>query len=181
MTPHGVPREGVRRRDAHHHWLIEGGETSAESTLAATSDRVRLRADGRILDELKTVWRDGIAQLLFEPIEFIEKLAAIIPRPAVNLLMPTALSWKPHGLQGRRPQGVVPGARARDRRVVAGPRHRQDRPEDRRPVAAVRVLRGPAHGQRAPRRPPHRGAGGEGHHPALPADAGPPRPGPSGR
>jgi hypothetical protein len=42
-------------------------------------DRVRLRADGRILLTLKTVWRDGTAQLLFEPIEFMEKLAAIIP------------------------------------------------------------------------------------------------------
>jgi hypothetical protein len=50
-------------------------------------DRVRLRADGRILLTLKTVWRDGTAQLLFEPIEFMEKLAAIIPRPAVNLLI----------------------------------------------------------------------------------------------
>jgi Putative transposase len=50
-------------------------------------DRVRLRADGRILVDLKTVWRDGTAQLLFEPIEFMEKLAAIIPRPAVNLLI----------------------------------------------------------------------------------------------
>jgi Putative transposase len=43
--------------------------------------------DGAILVELKTVWRDGTAQLLFEPIEFMEKLAAIIPRPAVNLLI----------------------------------------------------------------------------------------------
>jgi len=32
-----------------------------------------------VLVELKTVWRDGRAHLLFEPIEFLEKLAAIIP------------------------------------------------------------------------------------------------------
>ena len=51
-------------------------------------DRVRLRADSRILVDLETVWRDGTAQLLFEPIEFMEKLAAIIPRPAVNLRLP---------------------------------------------------------------------------------------------
>jgi hypothetical protein len=50
-------------------------------------DRVRLRADGRLLVDLKTVWRDATAPLLFEPIEFMEKLAAIIPRPAVNLLI----------------------------------------------------------------------------------------------
>jgi hypothetical protein len=37
--------------------------------------------------ELKTVWRDGTSHLLFEPIEFMEKLAAIIPRPTVNLVL----------------------------------------------------------------------------------------------
>jgi len=40
-------------------------------------DRHRLRADGRVLVELKTVWRDGTSHFLFEPIEFLEKLAAI--------------------------------------------------------------------------------------------------------
>jgi putative transposase len=50
-------------------------------------DRVRFRADGRVLVELKTVWRDGTSHVLFEPIEFLEKLAALIPRPAVNLLL----------------------------------------------------------------------------------------------
>jgi hypothetical protein len=49
--------------------------------------RVHLRADGRVLVELKTVWRDGTSHLLFEPIELLEKLAAITPRPAINLLL----------------------------------------------------------------------------------------------
>jgi hypothetical protein len=33
------------------------------------------------------VWRDGTSHLLFEPIEFMETLAALIPRPAVNLVV----------------------------------------------------------------------------------------------
>ena len=33
------------------------------------------------------MWRDGTSHLLFEPIEFLERLAALIPRPAVNLLL----------------------------------------------------------------------------------------------
>jgi len=37
--------------------------------------------------KLKTIWRDGTSHFLFEPIEFLEKLAAVIPRPAVNLLL----------------------------------------------------------------------------------------------
>jgi hypothetical protein len=40
-------------------------------------DRVHRQADGRILVALKTVWRDGTSHLLFEPIELLEKLAAI--------------------------------------------------------------------------------------------------------
>ena len=40
-----------------------------------------------VLVELKTVWRDGTSHLLFEPIEFMEQLAAIIPRPTINLVL----------------------------------------------------------------------------------------------
>ena len=34
---------------------------------------------------IKTVWRDGTSHFLFEPIEFLEKLAAIIPPPRGEL------------------------------------------------------------------------------------------------
>jgi hypothetical protein len=44
-------------------------------------DRLRLRADGRVLVKLKTLWHDATSHLLVEPIEFLQKLAAIIPRP----------------------------------------------------------------------------------------------------
>jgi hypothetical protein len=88
--------------------------------------RVHLRADGRVLVELKTVWRDGPSHLLFEPIELLEKLAAITPRPAINLLLyhgvlcslaragrplrpPRA---RPAGARGRRPPPAAPAPRA---------------------------------------------------------------------
>ena len=48
-------------------------------------DRVRLRADGRVLIELKTAWRDGTSHLVFDPIEFLEKLAANHP-PAGGII-----------------------------------------------------------------------------------------------
>jgi hypothetical protein len=54
--------------------------------------RVQLRADGRVLVTLKTVWRDGTSHLLFEPIEFLEKLAAIIPAPRSTSSCITAFS-----------------------------------------------------------------------------------------
>ncbi len=50
-------------------------------------DRLRLTGDGRIRLTLKTPWADGTRHLLFEPLEFLEKLAALIPRAHVNLIL----------------------------------------------------------------------------------------------
>ena len=36
---------------------------------------------------LKAEWADGTTHLLFEPIEFLEKLAALTPRPRINLVV----------------------------------------------------------------------------------------------
>ncbi len=35
---------------------------------------------------LKQAWRDGTTRLVFEPLDFLGKLAALTPRPAINLL-----------------------------------------------------------------------------------------------
>jgi hypothetical protein len=50
-------------------------------------DRLRRTGDGRIRLTLKTPWADGTRHLLFEPVEFLEKLAALIPRSHVNLVL----------------------------------------------------------------------------------------------
>ncbi len=50
-------------------------------------ERLRQRTDGRVLLELRKAWRDGTSHLLFEPMEFLEKLAALTPRPEVHLLL----------------------------------------------------------------------------------------------
>src|SRR2546428_598618 len=42
-------------------------------------ERLRLRSDGRIALELKTAWRDGTRELVFEPLELLERLAAMTP------------------------------------------------------------------------------------------------------
>ena len=62
----------------------------------------------RVLVELKTVWRDGTSHFLFEPIEFLEKLAALIPLPGVNLLLSHGVlasraRWRSHVLTYGRP------------------------------------------------------------------------------
>ena len=57
---------------------------------------------------MTALWRDGTSHLLFEPIEFLEKLAAIVPRPAVNLVLyhgvlaPHA-RWRAHVVRYGRP------------------------------------------------------------------------------
>jgi hypothetical protein len=49
--------------------------------------RLRRLADGRVRLELKRPWSDGTTYLLFEPVEFLEKLAALTPRPEINLVL----------------------------------------------------------------------------------------------
>jgi hypothetical protein len=35
--------------------------------------------------ELKTPWRDDTTHILFEPLDFISTLVALVPKPRVNL------------------------------------------------------------------------------------------------
>jgi hypothetical protein len=50
-------------------------------------ERLRLRGAGRVALELKRAWHDGTRELVFEPLEFLERLAAMTPRPEANLLI----------------------------------------------------------------------------------------------
>jgi putative transposase/transposase-like zinc-binding protein len=69
-------------------------------------ERLRLRYDGRVALELKTAWHDGTREVVFEPLEFLERLAALTPRPETNLLIC-------HGV-------LAPRARWRERVVAYG-------------------------------------------------------------
>ena len=46
-----------------------------------------MRGDGRVRLELKRAWHDGTRELVFEPLEFLERLATLTPRPETNLLL----------------------------------------------------------------------------------------------
>src|SRR5215468_12721025 len=71
-------------------------------------ERLRRRGDGRVALEFKKAWHDGTRELVFEPLEFLERLAAMTPRPEANLLIC-------HGV-------LAPRARWRGRVVVYGRR-----------------------------------------------------------
>ncbi|MBL4679700.1 MAG: transposase, partial [Pseudomonadales bacterium] len=49
-------------------------------------DRLIVRADGKIQYELKNPFRNGTTHMLFSPLGFLSKLAAMVPRPRHNLV-----------------------------------------------------------------------------------------------
>ncbi len=52
---------------------------------AVSEKRLVLTPNGKIRYQLKTPCRDGTTHVLFEPLDFIARLAALAPKPRVNL------------------------------------------------------------------------------------------------
>lgn len=74
-------------------------------------ERLSRLADGRVVCTLRSPWHDGTRHLIFTPHEFLERLAAITPRPHINLVLyhgvlaPRA-RWRPPGSSA--PTGIAP-------------------------------------------------------------------------
>jgi hypothetical protein len=51
------------------------------------ADRVRLVEGGDVVLTLRHRWADGTTHLRFDPIELLERLAALTPRPRINLVL----------------------------------------------------------------------------------------------
>ncbi|MDB4035787.1 transposase [Pseudomonadales bacterium] len=49
-------------------------------------ERLTVRADGKIQYKLKNPFRNGTTHILFSPLDFLSKLAALVPRPRSNLV-----------------------------------------------------------------------------------------------
>jgi hypothetical protein len=52
---------------------------------AISEKRLALTAQGKVRYALKTPYRDGTTHVVFEPLDFIARLAALVPKPRVNL------------------------------------------------------------------------------------------------
>ena len=52
---------------------------------AVSEKRLSISPQGRVRYQLKTPWRNGTTHVEFEPIEFIAKLAALVPPPRAHL------------------------------------------------------------------------------------------------
>ena len=50
-------------------------------------ERLHWTDDGQVRLELRRPWADGTTQLLFDPVELLERLAALTPRPRINLIL----------------------------------------------------------------------------------------------
>jgi len=53
---------------------------------AIASERLSIDPDGRVVYRLRRAWRDGTNAIVFEPLAFLERLAALVPRPRAHLL-----------------------------------------------------------------------------------------------
>jgi len=50
------------------------------------TERLSLAPDGKVVYRLRRHWRDGTAAIAFDPLTFIERLAALVPRPRCHQL-----------------------------------------------------------------------------------------------
>ncbi len=73
----------------------------------APRQTVQLNAAGQVELKLKSPWRDGTTHLVMSPLEFMQRLAALVPRPRLRLI-------RFHGV-------VAPNAKLRPLVVPQGP------------------------------------------------------------
>jgi hypothetical protein len=53
---------------------------------ALSDERIQLNAAGQVELKLKTPWRDGTTHLVMSPLEFMQRLAALVPWPWLQLI-----------------------------------------------------------------------------------------------
>jgi hypothetical protein len=53
---------------------------------ALSDERVQVNAAGQVELKLKTPWRDGTTHLVMSPLELMQRLAALVPRPRLHLI-----------------------------------------------------------------------------------------------
>ena len=98
----GDPPAGARAR---HPARVDGFDLHAQVSVSARArrrlervcryplrppiaqGRLRLTDDGHVVLHLRHPWSDGTMALVFDPVELLERLAALTPRPRVNLFL----------------------------------------------------------------------------------------------
>ena len=52
---------------------------------AISNERLSINRQGQVVLKLKTAWRDGASHIVLTPLEFMQRLAALVPRPRLHL------------------------------------------------------------------------------------------------
>ena len=52
-----------------------------------TQERIHVTDEGQVRLQLRQPWRDGTTDVVFDPVEFLGRLAALVPRPRINLIL----------------------------------------------------------------------------------------------
>ena len=74
---------------------------------AIANERLAINRDGNVVLKLKTAWRNGTTHIVLTPMEFMQRLAALVPRPRLHLI-------RFHGV-------LAPNAKLRSKVVPAPP------------------------------------------------------------
>ena len=53
---------------------------------AIANERLSRNGKGQVLLQLKSPWRDGTTHIRMSPLEFMQRLAALVPRPRLHLI-----------------------------------------------------------------------------------------------
>jgi hypothetical protein len=77
---------------------------------AVAIERLSRTAQGHVRYALKTPYRDGTTHVSFEALDFLSRLAALVPNPGVNLTRYHGVFAANHRLRAQ----IVPGQRGRD-------------------------------------------------------------------
>ena len=53
---------------------------------AIANERLKRNRTGQVVLQLKSPYKDGTTHIVMEPLEFMERLAALVPRPRLHLI-----------------------------------------------------------------------------------------------
>ena len=65
--------------------ILKHLEAQIDTAAATPTPQTRATPHGNIRYQLKTPYRDGTTHVIFEPLDFIARLSALVPKPRVNL------------------------------------------------------------------------------------------------
>ena len=84
---------------------------------AVAVPRLSLSSTGKVVYTLKTPYSDGTTQVAFDPVDFVARLAALVPKPRVNLtryhgILAPNHRWRGLVTPARRGKGATPVSNA---------------------------------------------------------------------